>query len=356
MAGDRSMNANAVGRQSLEGVPVYAPDATTCAIDLRDNANLWGAPPRALAAIRTVDAATLSLYPSVAAGSLTGVIAARIGVQPTEIAAGCGSDDLIDAVFRAVAEPGAILAHPAPSFSMVPIFARLNSLQPVAVPLTRDGAADADAMLATRARVIYLCSPNNPTGTVTPAAVVRRIVHESDAIVILDGAYAEFAPEFEDFLQEAPSLGRLLVLRTFSKAWGLAGLRVGYAVGSAGLVAAVRKSTGPYKVNALAERAATLALTEDADWMRARASDAVAVREQVTQALQAMGLSPLDSRGNFVCVPVRDARALAARLADRGVAVRAFTALPVFGDAIRVGMGPLPIMEQFLDALRGALA
>lgn len=345
-----------ISRPSLREVPVYAPDAMSCAIDLRDNANLWGAPPAALAALRSIDPAALSLYPGVSAATLTDALAAFVGVDRGEVAAGCGSDDLIDAAFRAVAEPGAVIAHPAPSFSMVPIFARLNGLQPVAVPLTPAGAADADAMMATGARVIYLCSPNNPTGTVTPADVVRRIVRESNAIVILDGAYAEFAPDLDDLLKEAPSLGRLLVLRTFSKAWGLAGLRVGYAVGNAELVRAVRKSNGPYKVNALAERAACVALAEDVHWMRERAADAIASRDRVTQALRAMGLAPLDSRGNFVCVPVPDARALAARLAGRGVAVRAFAGLPVFGDALRVGMGPWPVMERFLGALREALA
>ena len=350
------MTAFEVARPSLREVPFYSPDATSCAVDLRDNANLWGAPPAALAALRSIDPTALSLYPGVSAGALTDAIATYVGVNPTEVAAGCGSDDLIDAAFRAVAEPGAVLAHPAPSFSMVPIFARLNGLQPVAVPLTPDGAADADAMLATGARIIYLCSPNNPTGTVTPADVVRRIVRESSAIVILDGAYAEFAPELDDLLKEAPALERLLVLRTFSKAWGMAGLRVGYAVGSTELIRAVRKSNGPYKVNAVAERAACVALAEDANWMRARAADAVVARERVTQALRTMGLAPLDSRGNFVCVPVPDARALTARLAERGVAVRAFSGLPVFGDVLRVGMGPWPIMDQFLGALREALA
>ena len=345
-----------IGRLSLREVPTYSPDATSCAVDLRDNANLWGAPPAALAALRAIDPTALSLYPGVSAGALTSAVASYVGVDPGEVAAGCGSDDLIDAAFRAVAEPGAVLAHPTPSFSMVPIFARLNGLQPVAVPLTRDGAADADAMIATGARIIYLCSPNNPTGTITPADVVRRIVRDSNAIVMLDGAYAEFAPDLEDLLKEAPSLGRLLVLRTFSKAWGLAGLRVGYAVGGTELVRAVRKANGPYKVNALAERAACVALAEDATWMRARAADAVVARERVTRALRAMGLSPLDSRGNFVCVPVPDARALAGRLAERGVAVRAFAGIPVFGDVLRVGMGPWPVMEQFIGALREALA
>jgi histidinol-phosphate aminotransferase len=345
-----------INRASLRDVPTYAPDVTTCAIDLRDNVNLWGTPPHALAALQNLPTSALSLYPAVSGEGLTTALAASLGVGRDEVAAGCGSDDLIDAAFRAVAEPGAVIAHPAPSFSMVPIFARLNGLQPIGVPLGADGAADADAMLATGARIIYLCSPNNPTGTVTPAPIVRRIVAESNAIVILDAAYAEFAPDLENFFTEAPALGRLLVLRTFSKAWGLAGLRIGYAVGGADLIRAVRKSSGPYKVNAVAERAAVAALTHDGAWMRTQAAAAVECRDRLANELRSLGLLPLDSRGNFVSVPVRNARRVAARLAEQGIAVRAFDNLPVFGDLLRIGMAPWPVLQQVLAALRVVLA
>ncbi|MEK7239115.1 MAG: histidinol-phosphate transaminase [Gemmatimonadota bacterium] len=345
-----------IARASLRDVPTYAPDLPSCPIDLRDNTSLFGAPPAALAAVRAMESGALTEYPDVAGGRLTRALAGKFGIRPEEIVTGCGSDDVLDAAFRAVAEPGAVLAHPSPSFSMVPVFARLNSLVPVAVPLTRTGAADADAMLATGARIIYLCSPNNPTGTVTPADVVRRIVRESGAIVILDGAYAEFSPELDDLRVEAPALERLLVVRTFSKAWGLAGLRVGYGVGSAALVREVQKARGPYKLNAAAERAAVTALAQDDEWMRRHAAEAVDCRERAVVALRDLGLFPLDSRGNFVCVPVPDALAVARQLAFRGVAVRAFSALPVFGDVLRVGMAPWPVVERFVRALREVLA
>lgn len=343
-------------RPSLLDLPIYAPSATACPIDLRDNTNLWGAPPNACAAVRQVSEAALTQYPAVAAGTLVAHVASFVGVQPSEVAAGCGSDDLIDAAFRAAAEPGARVAHPAPSFSMVPIFARLNGLEPVAVPLRSDGSADADAMLATGARIIYLCSPNNPTGTVTTINVVRRLVRESDAVIVLDGAYAEFAPNCDDVLAEAPALGRLLVLRTFSKAWGLAGLRVGYAVGSTTLIKAVQRSLGPYKVSATAELAAVAALTKDVDWMRQCAAEAIAVRERVVDELRRLGFAPLPSHGNFIALPVADANAVSSALALRGVAVRAFVALPVYGDMVRIGVAPWPVMEQVLAALREVLA
>src|SRR5690606_25475682 len=122
------------------------------------------------------------------------------------------------------------IAFTAPTFSMIPVFARLNGLVSVPVPLRADGAADIDALLATRARVIYLCSPNNPTGTVTPHDEIRRLVSRASGVVLVDEAYAEFANE-QDWRAEAPAMERVLITRTFSKAWGLAGLRVGYGVG-----------------------------------------------------------------------------------------------------------------------------
>lgn len=344
------MTAVPIGRPSLRDVPVYAPDVSSCPVDLRDNTNLWGAPPHAVEAIRQAVPTLLSLYPAVSGGGLVDTLAQQLAVATTEIAVGCGSDDLLDAAFRAVAEPGSVLAHPAPSFSMVPIFARLNGLQPVAVPLRPDGAADVEAMLAVNARIIYLCSPNNPTGTVTPVDSVRRVLRESDAIVILDGAYAEFDDAVDDLRREAPSQERLLVLRTFSKAWGLAGLRVGYAIGSAPLIGAVRRSSGPYKVNALAELAATTAIQQDSEWMRRCARDAARCRDALADALRAFGFSPLASRGNFVSVPVRDSRQVAAQLAEQGYAVRAFTNLPVYGDLIRVGVAPWPVLEGLVRA------
>ncbi|HEX5830151.1 MAG TPA: aminotransferase class I/II-fold pyridoxal phosphate-dependent enzyme, partial [Gemmatimonadaceae bacterium] len=148
---------------------------------------------------------------------------------------------------------------------------------------------------------------------------------------------------------------RLLVVRTMSKAFGLAGLRVGYAAGAPALVAEVEKSRGPYKVNALAERAALAALREDLPWVRARIAEAVTNRERLADGLRAIGLAPLPSNANFVLVPVTDAAALAQRLRDAGVAVRPFSALPTIGDALRISVGPWEMMEECLHLLDAAL-
>lgn len=342
-----------IARPGLERIPAYAPAALEgITLDLRDNVNLWGAPPGALAAIRAASPGLLTTYPPVSASALTSALAERIGVRPDEVVAGCGSDDLIDACFRAVAAPGERVAHAEPSFSMVPRFARLNGLEPVGVPLRADGAADVDALLATGARIIYLCSPNNPTGTVTPESEIRRCITHARGIVVVDEAYAEFA-RARDWRAEAPALARVLVLRTFSKAWGLAGLRVGYGVGSRALVDAVVRSRGPYKVNALAELAAATAVRGDLAWMRSVAAEAAASRERLDALVQGRrGVRPWASEGNFVFWQVAgDAPVLAARFAARGIAVRAFSGLPGIGDALRIGVAPWAQLERLVPVI-----
>lgn len=310
-------------------------------LDLRDNVNLWGTAPAAMAALRDLRAEELLAYPPVDAAPLTAAVAARLGVRVDEVVAGNGSDDLIDACFRAVAAPGDRVAHMEPSFSMVPRFARLNGLEPVGVPLRADGAADIDGLLATGARVIYLCSPNNPTGTITPESAIRRCIAEAPGVVLLDEAYAEFAG-LRDWRADAPGMEKVLVVRTFSKAWGLAGLRVGVGVGGRALVDAVVRARGPYAVNAVALRAAATALVQDEAWMTRTGAEAVASRTRLDALVRGRrGVRAWDSRANFAFWQVEgDAEAYAARFAESGIAVRAFRALPGIGDALRIGVAP----------------
>ena len=341
------------GRPSYRDITLYAPDRTPARVDLSDNTNLWGMPPAAERAVRDAARDSFTRYPALYASDLKSALASYLGVPPDAIVTGCGSDDVLDSAIRAFVEPGQGIACPDPSFQMIPTFARMNGLHAVPVPLTPTFDMDADAMLATRAPAIYLCSPNNPTGTVATRATIDRVIREAPGVVIIDEAYAEFMGA--GLAREAPLFDNVLVTRTLSKAFGLAGLRVGYAVGSPALVAEVEKSRGPYKISALAERAAVAALREDMPWVRAHIAEAIENRERFAQALVAHGLEPLSSRANFVLVPVRDARTTSRRMRERGVAVRPFEALPLVGDALRVTMGPWPLLEAALQALDEAL-
>lgn len=344
-----------IEREGLERIPLYSPTPLAGVdLDLRDNVNMWGAPPRALAALQASTASRLTEYPSVTGGLLRDTLAAQLNVSVDAIVTGCGSDDVIDASFRAVAEPGAKVAYPDPTFSMVPVFARLNNLTPVGVPLLRDGSADIEGLLATDARVIYLCSPNNPTGTETAAEAIRDLIARAPGVVLLDQAYAEFSSA-PDWIADAPGMEKVLITRTFSKAWGLAGLRVGYGIGGAALVNAVRKSEGPYKLNAAAELAASTALREDGEWMRAAAREAAENRDRLQSLLSGrVGVRPWISGGNFVFLEVADrADEIAGRFQAAGIGVRAFRGLAGIGEGIRIGMAPRAQMERVAAVAEG---
>ena len=342
--------ASQLVRDDFATIPRYAPDSVM-EVNLADNTNLWGTPPAAMAALAAAVAAGADAYPSPYGEAFKAAVSRTHGVPADCVVTGNGSDDLLDCAVRAFASAGDTVAHPDPTFVMFPVFARINGLRPIAVPLTADHEMDADALLATEARIIYLCTPNNPTGTATRRERVLRIIAEAPGLVIIDEAYAEFS-RIESLLRQAPSLDRVLVCRTMSKAYGLAGLRAGYGVGSRAIVDAVERSRGPYKLNALAERASVAAMTEGAEWMRRHADEAVANRDRLAGALRAIGLAPLPSDTNFLCVPTPRAMAFAAHARTHGLAVRAFAGLPGIGPALRITAGPWPLMERVLASLR----
>ena len=344
-----------LSREAYRGITLYAPDRAPCAIDLSDNTNLWGIPPTAAAAIRNAADGVLTRYPSLYAGELKRALAGYVGVEPDAIVTGCGSDDVLDSAIRAVAEPGARIVFPDPSFMMVPLFGRMNGLDPVSVPLARNLDIDAEGMIAANGRITYICSPNNPTGTLASQRAIGDVVDRARGLVIVDEAYAEFSTEAMG--GKASSREHVLVVRTMSKAFGLAGLRIGYAIGHPRLVAEVEKSRGPYKVNAIAEAAAIAALSQDMPWVEARIAEAVENRGRLTSALGQLGaFEVVPSAANFVLAVVRPesslrALSIATDLRARGIAIRPFSALPGIGDAIRITVGPWDMMQKCLDTL-----
>ena len=343
-----------LARASYRDLSLYAGESSPCEVDLSDNTNLWGTPPAATRAVRDLLDRGFARYPSAYCGTLKDAIAEYAGVDASRIVTGCGSDDILDSAIRAFAEPGDRLALCAPTFAMIPIFARLNGLETTGASMTASWDIDPGALAATEARIIYVCSPNNPTGTTASRAALERLIASAPGLIILDEAYAEFAQGHH--LDLAMTSDRVLVVRTMSKAFGLAGLRVGYAVGAPAVVAEVEKSRGPYKVSMTAERAALAALTDDRAWVADRVADARASRERLIASLRTLGLAPLPSQANFVLVPVPRATAVARQMRARGVAVRAFEALPSIGDALRITAGPAPAMEHLVTVLTEALA
>jgi histidinol-phosphate aminotransferase len=358
-----STSVHALARAAVRTLPLYAPDTAACAVDLSDNTNLWGTPPAARRALAEAPDAALSRYPSLYSAPLRAAVLRHAGLAGTpgvSVVTGCGSDDVIDSAMRAFGTPGDRIVFSAPTFSMIPTFARLNGLEPVSIPLTLNYDIDAERLVHIGAKITYLCTPNNPTATALTREAVEYVASHAQGLVLLDEAYAEFAPE--TFVDLVARHERLLVTRTFSKAFGLAGLRVGCGVGHADGVGMVERARGPYKVNAMAERAALAALDESDDalgWVRTHAALAVETRERLTTELRALGLVALPSAANFVFVPTARAGVIGRLLRTRGVLVRAFAGLPTDlpalaasgGAALRIGVGPWPMMQALLDAL-----
>jgi histidinol-phosphate aminotransferase len=208
------------------------------------------------------------------------------------------------------------------------------------------------------AAVTYLCRPNNPTGTLFQREDVASVLARAAGVVLIDEAYADYAED--DVLDLVLASERALSLRTLSKACGLAGLRIGYALGPADLIAEVEKSRGPYKVSGPAEAAALAVLARDMNWVREGVAAVRENRVRLSAGLEQRGIRCWPSAGNFVLAAVPPgyggAVRFAAALRARGVAVRAFAGLPHAGECIRVSVGPWHMMAAFLDALDGVLA
>ena len=365
---DERESTLALARTEVRALPLYDPDATPCVVDVSDNVNLWGSPPAALRALTDGRAAAVHHYPSLYSPALRDAVLEYLGLSNADgigVVTGCGSDDVLDAAMRAFGEAGDEIVFAAPTFPMIPIFARLNGLVPVALPMGPHYEVDPERLVDQRAKITYLCTPNNPTSTAMSREAVEFVVEHASGLVVLDEAYAEFAPE--SFTMLAARSERLLVTRTFSKAFGLAGLRVGYGVGSSDVVDLVMRARGPYKVNAFAEEAAIATLETGADalgWVRKHVALVVAIRERVTVALRDLGFEPAPAAGNFVFVPTSRAPELARAMRQRGVLVRAFSGLPqdvtalraANGHALRIGIGPWETMERVLDTLEEAVA
>lgn len=363
-------------RETYRPLTPYAPDRRPIAVDLSDNTNRWGAHPAALRAVREADPEELLRYPPVYADRLRAAVARRFGVPEEAVATGCGSDDLLDSAFRAAGEPGEGVAFIPPTFSMIEIFARMNGMAPLPRPQPRNGSPSPEALLEGNPALVYLCRPNNPTGEVQPLEWVEELVAAGGPdgpVILLDEAYAEFMDE-PSFLERAVDTSRVVVLRTLSKVYGLAGLRVGFAVGAPEVVQEMEKSRGPYKVNRLGEAAAVAALEDAEGWVPGIVENVRAGRAALMRELLTRGFTPLPSGANFVCVPLEGdgpggrgdtgpvfgdlsptATAVTAALRERGVAVRPFPALPGVGEAIRVSIGPPEEMACFLRALDGIL-
>jgi histidinol-phosphate aminotransferase len=341
-------------------LPRYVPGARGAAdapppIKLSSNENPLPPLPSVADAVARA-AGAINRYPDMFAVELTERIAASARVAPERVAVGGGSVAVLAHLLQAFAGPGDEVVYAWRSFEAYPILTRALGAKPVQVPLDADHRHDLVAMAAAvtqRTKVAIVCSPNNPTGPAVGAAEFAAFMAAvpPHVLVILDEAYLEFVTD-PDAVRGANVLGQwdnLVVLRTFSKAYGLAGLRVGHALGDAELIAPVRACVTPFSVSGIAQVAALASLDAEAELLD-RVRGIVAERERVVGELAAASWASPSAQGNFVWLPVGDrAMDLASTL---GAGNPAILARPFAGDGVRITIGA----PQENDALLAALA
>ena len=340
-------------RAVLDGFPAYRPgrvpaSATGRSHKLSSNETPFGPPPSVVEAIAEA-ALAVNRYPDNAAEALAGAIAARFGVPPGHVAVGCGSVGVTQQLLEAVGEPGAEVLYAWRSFEAYPTLADLAGATSVRVPLageTHDLAAMA-AAITPRTRLVFVCNPNNPTGTVVHGAALEAFLDRvpGDCLVVLDEAYREYirdaaVPDGTLLYRGRPNVA---VLRTFSKAYGLAGLRVGFMIAHEPVAAAVRKTQLPFTVSRIAQAAALASLAAEPELL-ARVEETVKERSRVREALVAAGWTVPPTEANFVWLRLGAHTASFAHACERaGIAVRPFD-----GEGARVSIGTPEANDDFL--------
>ncbi|MEN4041055.1 MAG: histidinol-phosphate transaminase [Anaerolineaceae bacterium] len=328
-------------------------------IKLDANENPYGPSPRAAAALATL--AYSHIYPDPEARALRAGLAAFTGVPQEFLMAGAGADELIDLLLRVMLEPGDVVLNFPPTFGMYAFDARLSAGKVIEIARRPDFSLDVPAIRAAVAahhpKVLFVTSPNNPDGSLARDADLEALL-ELPVLVVLDEAYIEFASGAGRLgsaltrIQQAPARRNLVVLRTFSKWAGLAGLRVGYGAFPQWLLPVLWKAKQPYNVN-VAASAAALASLEDLDRLAENVDRLRSERERLFTALQGSSwLQPYPSQANFILCRVKGlpAAALRAELMQRGIFIRYYNT-PLLSDCIRISAGRPADTTAVLTAL-----
>ncbi|KAA1421693.1 histidinol-phosphate transaminase [Nocardioides humilatus] len=319
---------------------------------LSSNENPYPPLPGVLAAAEQA-VASMNRYPDMGCALLYDALAAKLGVQVDQLAAGTGSVALIYHLLSAYCGPGDEVVHAWRSFEAYPIAVTAAGAAGVKVPVTADGRHDLDAMAAAiteRTKVVLVCTPNNPTGPALTHAEVATFVAAVPAhvVVVVDEAYLEFVRMADpvDGLALVRDHANVVLLRTFSKAYGLAGLRVGYAVAAPEIAGALRAVALPFGVSSVAQAAAVASLAAE-DELLARVDGLVAERARMVAGITAAGWWVPEPQGNFVWLGVGDRAAeLAAAAGDVGLALRPFA-----GEGVRVSVGEAEATDRLLHLL-----
>lgn len=352
-------------RSDIQSMSAYTPTTSldifaerlgiqaTDLIKLDANENPYGPSPRVQEALAKLP--NMQVYPDPESGRLRGLLAEYLGVPAEQILCGAGADELIEIILQLFIEPGDAIINTPPTFAMYGFNAPLYHARVIEVYRHADFSLDVDAIEAAvhkhQAKLVFLCSPNNPSGNLIELSQINRLL-ELPTTLVVDEAYIEFS-EADSLARRVSEVPNLIVLRTLSKWAGLAGLRIGYGIFPPLLMPHLWKVKQPYNVNLAADIAAQVSL-RDVDYLVERARQLVEQRRRLETAFAELPfLSPYPSQANFVLSRVRyiGAAALRDRLARAGIIVRYYNK-PRLGDHIRISVGKPEQVDRLLEVLR----
>jgi histidinol-phosphate aminotransferase len=330
--------------------PGEQPGAGERVVKLNTNENPFPPSDAVLKAVQQIEPEMLRRYPNPTADHFRAAAAKVLGVTPDMLLAGNGSDDILTIATRACLSPGDTLAYPDPTYSLYPVLARLQDAKVAEVPWERDYQLPIEGLLAAKPQAIYLANPNAPTGTFVSPLRVAELAKQFKGMVLVDEAYVDFADD--SCLALVKQHANVVISRTFSKAYSLAGLRFGYAIAQPAVIREMMKVKDSYNVDAISICAATAAI-QDQEYARERWEQIKNERERVSSELTQLGWSVLPSKANFVLARAPDGQGRDAYLGlkAQGILVRYFDR-PGLTDKIRITIGQSHENNALLGGIR----
>jgi histidinol-phosphate aminotransferase len=337
--------------RGLDGyTPGEQPGVGERVVKLNTNENPFPPSEAVMRAVQQIDREMLRRYPNPTADHFRNAAAKVLGVTPDMIMAGNGSDDILTIATRACLSPGDTLAYPDPTYSLYPVLARLQDAKAAEVPWERDYSLPIEGLLAAKPQAIYLANPNAPTGTFVSPLRVAELAKQFKGMVLVDEAYVDFADD--SCLALVKQHANVVISRTFSKAYSLAGMRFGFAVALPQVIRELMKVKDSYNVDAVAIVAAAAAI-EDQEYAREKWEQIKNERERVSSELTQLGWTVLPSKANFVLARAPDGRGRDAYLGlkAQGILVRYFDR-PGLTDKIRITIGQSHENNALLGGIR----
>jgi histidinol-phosphate aminotransferase len=334
--------------------PGEQPGVAERVVKLNTNENPFPPSPKVMQAIRDIEPEALRRYPQPTADTFRETASRVLGISKDSILAGNGSDDILTIATRTFVAPGSVLAYPAPTYSLYSVLAGIEDARTCGVPWEKDWSLPMDGLLASGASAIYLANPNAPSGTRVASDVISELAERFSGLLLIDEAYVDFADA--TCLELSGKYDNVVISRSFSKAYSLAGLRFGYAVANPCIIEQMMKVKDSYNTDAISIIAATAALS-DQDYAKMTWQHVRAERTRMTDELTRLGFAVLPSQANFVLarVPGDDGAGMYTKLKQMGILVRHFNQ-PGLNQYIRITIGSNTENNALLRGIHDILA